>query len=343
MKRIGILILAVCLLLAGCGASERRIQGEAWEIRNDGETLSFLVDTDDGEQIRVQAGAETGIISWIDAVTAEDLRNGRMEGIMVTVSGAVSKGTLMAENIQISGLLTRGGVTLADGTALDVVAYDSYTMYQLPDGTQLLMDTLLFGPENVSVVGVDSLDDLNDAAREKILAYYEEQGVLYDVNEKLEKAYEQYRLLGAESVSVGVAGQDIAPAGANEQIICFLTCVVTPDTGRYQSTELRLGAVFDRETGKHLSGYDLFTCEPGEIIEKLAQIGDIQDQDLIGEMKANFKPEYVVLFPECLEINFPYGSLPEYDTGFGMAFDYNEEIRALLQPWAIPDSEEAGT
>lgn len=53
----------------------------------------------------------------------------------------------------------------------------------------LLAVTDSSGPDNCYVGGIESFDDLSETAKEKVLAYYEAQGTLYDEEAELERAY----------------------------------------------------------------------------------------------------------------------------------------------------------
>ena len=64
---------------------------------------------------------------------------------------------------------------------------------------------------------------------------------------------------------------------------------------------------------------------------------DISDPGLLSEMEAAMKPEYIILFPDALEVAFPQGTLPsqEYSTGIGL--NYDDRLLSVLEPWAVPD------
>ena len=47
------------------------------------------------------------------------------------------------------------------------------------------------------------------------------------------------------------------------------------------------------------------------------------------------KPEYVTVSQNYLEVNFPAGTLSSEEFALGMGFEYNEDVRELLQPWAV--------
>lgn len=337
-KRAAIVLLAfVCaILFAGCG--EKTIYGEVAGVKTDAQTgvFSFILTQDGGEPITVVTDENTHIFSWIEGVSESDLRDGAMEGIMVSVTGTTSRSIMNATEVQIDHLLLREAHTLADGTQIDIMMGSSYTFYCLEDGTELLMVRNTIGPDNVHSGTVESLDALPQEAQQKIKAYYDAQGILYDVLATLEDAYDAYCIL-RDDYSTYVLSQEMVPTASSDEIIYFLTVVTTPDSRTNGHTELRLGAAFDKDTGEVVPASDLFTCEPDELIDRFAEICKVDDEALIAEMKANFKLEYVVLFPDNLEITFPAEALPEYGISHGMGFDYSEEVCALLQPWAIPN------
>ena len=337
-KRAAIVLLAfVCsILFAGCG--EKTIYGEVTGVKTDAQTgvFSFILTQDGGEPITVVTDENTHIFSWIEGLSESDLRDGAMEGIMVSVTGTTSRSTMNATEVQIDHLLVRDAYTLVDGTQIDIMIGSCYTFYCLEDGTELLMVRNSIGPDNVHSGTVESLDALPQEAQRKIKDYFDAQGILYDIFATLEDAYDAY-CIQKDDYSTYVLSQEMVPTASSDEIICFLTVVTTPDSGTNGHTELRLGAAFDKDTGEVVPASDLFTCEPDKLIDLLTEICKVDDEALIAEMKSNFKPEYVILFPDNLEITFPAEALPEYGISHGMGFDYSEEVCTLLQPWAIPN------
>lgn len=335
-----LVVTVIAVILTGCG--ETTIYGEVTEVKIDQQTgvFSFVLARDGADPITVTTDADTHMFSWIDEVTEADLEAGTIDGIMVSVTGRTSGSGMTATEVQIDQLLTRNAHTLQNGTQIDILTGLSHTMYCLADGTQLLMVRTPSGPDDVYVGGVEALDDLSEDVQQKIKEYYDAQGILYDELQTLEDAYRAYRI-AEDDFSAFILGQEIVPASSNDEIISFLTCVTMPADGRYLATELRFGTVFDKDTGDVIPAYDLFTCEQDEIIAKLAELCKLDDPALQTEMEAAFKPEYVILFPDNLEVTFPYGALSEYGNSFGMGFDYSPEVLELLQPWAIPYSSDA--
>ena len=335
---IALLILVCAMIFTAC--TENTIYGEVTGVTIDSQTgaFSFVVTQDGGEPITVVTDENTHIFSWIDEASEADLRAGTMEGIFVSVTGRTSRSNMNATEVQIEYLRVPGVYTLEDGTEVDRLIGSTHSFYCLADGTELLMVRDTIGPDNVHSGTVESLDELPQKAQEKIKAYYDEQGVLYDVFATLENAYDAYYILKDE-FSTFILSQEMAPTASNDEVIYFLTVVTAPDKS-YGHAEQRLGAAFNKATGEVIPVSDLFTCEADELIGRFTKICQLQDEALIAEMIKNFKLEYIVFFPDNLEVTFPVEALPEYGVSHGMGFDYNEEIRALLQPWAVPNGRE---
>lgn len=332
-----ILVILLCVILfAGC--REKTISGEVTGVKTDAKTgvFSFVLTQDGCDPITVVTDKNTHIFSWIEGVSESDLREGAMDGIMVSVTGTTFRSTLNARQVQIDHLLVRGAHTLADGTPINILTGSSYNIYCLEDGTELLMVRNAIGPDNVSSGTVESLDTLSEKAQQKIKDYFDAQGILYDTFATLENAYDAYHLLKDDFFTY-VLSQEMVPTASSDEILYYLTVVTTPDNGTYGHTELRLGAAFDKDTGEVIPASELFTCKPDVIIDRFAEICKVDDEALIAEMKANFRLEYVIFFPDNLEITFPAEALPKYGISHGMGFDYSEEVSALLQSWAIPN------
>lgn len=235
--------------------------------------------------------------------------------------------------------------TLSDGTSVDRWQRwhwgDDY--YWLPDGTDLLWVREPMGPENV-VNGRENVDDLNETARAAVLAWFEERGLLYDVEQELERAYALYLTCreNGERYQEGTVEQIIAPAFSNERIICFETRVTLPLDEVQMIDKRTLATVFDRETGRDISSWDLFTIPEEEVRAWVAEQVALDDPVLRREMEAALEPEWIFLEPGGLSVMFPRGVLPGYETGCGWFEEYEKAPRAVLQPWVIPEGEKEG-
>ena len=83
---------------------------------------------------------------------------------------------------------------LSDGTAVDrwQKGYSGYDFYKLKDGTELLREEHPSGPENVYVGGRESFTSLPEHTAKAISAYYDDMGLLYDLETEVEGAYQEY-------------------------------------------------------------------------------------------------------------------------------------------------------
>ena len=322
MKKKLLLIVICCLFLCGC--SRLTIRGEVMEVNGD----SFLLLPDGGDALTVTMDENTVAFSWSEDVTVSDLKSGAMDGIIVTATGNVKQDTMDASEVQIEGRLFRNYHTLADGTSVNLFKASLYQMYSLENGRELLFIQKPTSVEETYIAGIGSLRDLPEAAQENIQAYYNAQGLLYDELQTLEDAYDAY--LAGENFQTYNLGQEVCPSAANEEVIYFLTIVSLP------GSELRLCEAFNKKNGEAIPMEEIFTCESGELIQRLAEISGIDDEALVEEMTAAFRLEYVTVSQSFLEVNFPAGTLPSEELSLGMGFEYNEDVRELIQPWAIP-------
>jgi len=237
------------------------------------------------------------------------------------------------------GLRERKAFTFADGKSADLWRpNDSGSdVYKLSDGTTLLTIQDPTGPDNVYVVGRESFDDLSESAKRAVSEYYKKQGLLYDTRSEVENAYTEYlacKESGKEYHERNIT-QDIAPTASNDTIMCFLTSVYLPVNGQ-TAQEISRGAVFDRNTGKVRSIWDLFALPEEEVRQWLFDAFHV-DSSLRAEMEAALKPEYIALFPDNLSVTFPQGSLPSQEYSWSFGFTY-KDLKAVLQPLAIPDN-----
>lgn len=234
-------------------------------------------------------------------------------------------------------------VTFEDGEYVNLWRSDfgGCDVYKLADGETLLTVQDTISPDNVFVGSLESLSDLNETAQKAIIAYYEKQGLLYDVHTELEEAYSHYLKSKAnnEQFYDFLISQDIVPVSSNNIMICFLTSVVLPigDLGMRNGQEIRLGAIFNKETGEPHNIWDLFYSHKEEAVSQLLQASQITDKQLILEMSKAIKPEYFILFPDNLEISFPQGSLPSQEHLYLLSIDY-EDLDGVIHNWAIPDT-----
>lgn len=235
-------------------------------------------------------------------------------------------------------LVEEEAAVLPDGTAVGLwrmEQVDRWNCYRLPDGTELLEERAPTGPANVVVGGVEGFGQLGEAAQAAIGAYYEDQGLRYDLQAELERAYADYQSCqrSGEAFEHYIAGQEVAPTASNDHIVCFVTTTTRSVRGRLVENDY-FTAVFDRETGEPLDPVSLFTVSPEEVLERLLSEAQIYDSALREEMKAAWDPAWLELDSGSLSVYFPRGSLPSQETASGFGVDV-EDVRDILHDWAV--------
>lgn len=345
------LLLISLLLLPGCDSS-RSVSGQITQyhvdaqdnltgltvLTDEGQTMTF-VPTEDEEHL---------IIFWLGADTLPEIKEKFPNEVLVQVQYSGKQTTLTAPDgtthsayiadwvTETAHLTTRNVYTFPDGVSVDLWEGWPDRSYRLADRTELLrIDG--HGPENVHGGSLVSFDDFSPAAQEKVLAFYEEQGLLYDEITHLLRAYAFYQNDPQNFQSL-LAGQAVSPCYGNETIISFLTTVTEPISPGHID-ELQLCHTFDRNTGERISNYDLFTVPPEELLRLLldhAGYENWENAPSIEEMQAALQPEYIHLSQNHISIMFPTGSLPsqEHRYGFGLSI-FGQEWNAL-QDWAQP-------
>lgn len=228
---------------------------------------------------------------------------------------------------------------LSDGTAVDrwQKGYSGYDFYKLKDGTELLREEHPSGPENVYVGGREGFTSLPEHTAKAISAYYDDMGLLYDLETEVEGAYQEYLTCQAEKTefSSHLLGQSTSLCASNERVVYFLTSVTLPLGGQY-ATEYQVGAAFDRESGEVLPVWDLFTLPEEDvkalIVEKFAPRSQAERAEMLEKLTA----EYLVFQPDSLSVFFPLGVISTQLYTSGVGIDY-EELGGVLHDWAVPD------
>lgn len=230
-------------------------------------------------------------------------------------------------------------VTLADGTAVDLWEANGRLSYRLADGTELISVHRDSGPSNVYVSGREDLswDTLPEEAQKNILAYYEQQGKVYDVEMELEKMYADYQNSQAEQTpfASGDIVQTISPTASNDKIIAYVTSVMLP-AGQGRFEEQRLGAMFDKKTGEAITIWPLFDLPEEACRKQLIALAGIMDDPLAAEMADALTAERIVWLDDGLQMTFSQAELASAETSYVLSVDY-QDLRGVLQQWVVPD------
>lgn len=333
MKKLS--TLAACalaaLLLAGC--SERTYSGTL-TAPGDETARTFTLQGEGGTVFSVKMAENIPVVAWPEGAEPGDLYSGRWPALCLSVKGRTSlfdePVILTASNVQIDAAQQPEGLTLADGTSLSVWQASFDREYVLEDGTVLLEERL--GSEAADAV--ESVSGLTEEAKENILAFYEAQGILYDLPAQLERAWAAYKEEG-QGFELYTLGQEVNRCAENSSTLWLITTVTLPLGGRV-ITEEPLCAAFDKASGEALAADDLFTCTGDELAAALLDAAGVTDEPRRSEMLAAFDESRVVFRPDVLEVFYPEGAVPSEETALILGLDYTDEVKALLQPRALP-------
>lgn len=333
MKKLS--TLAACalaaLLLAGC--SERTYSGTL-TAPGDEAARTFTLQGEGGTVFSVKVAENIPVVAWPEGAEPGDLYSGRWPALRLSVKGRTSlfgePVTLTASSVQIDAAQQPEGLTLADGTSLSVWQASFDREYCAPDGTVLLEERL--GSDAADAI--ESVPDLSEEAKGNILAFYEAQGILYDLPAQLESAWAAYKEEG-QGFELYTLGQEVNRCAENSSTLWLVTTVTLPLGGRV-ITEEPLCAAFDKASGEALAADDLFTCTGDELAAALLDAAGVTDELRRSEMLAAFDESRVVFRPEVLEVFYPEGAVPSEETAIILGLDYTDEVKALLQPRALP-------
>lgn len=334
MKKI-LLLLPLLLLLTGCGKN-KQIYGEVISVSSEGQYVQLTVRTQEDQDRRILADGHTLVYSF--AGIEEGLLSGNLIRPYITAYDLKRMdGAFLSERICVESIQLPEGYELKDGTILTIRKDYRGSRYEAPDGTEILWEQEPIGPGNVSVGGLPTLDMLSEQAQEAVLSYYEKLGFLYDLDQELERAWQDYltsdKRLAFQSRHLS---QDISPCAANDTLIWYTIYVTLPaENGLHH--QLSTQTAFDRKTGNVLEPAALFSCDEAELIRHILDHVDMPDTALAREMEQNFQFAYLNFESNTLGVCFPIRSLPSDNRVHIISIDY-ADLGNLIHPWAIPDT-----
>lgn len=123
---------------------------------------------------------------------------------------------------------------------------EPWVLYELSDGTVLLQENDIGGPEGSAAYAA-----LSENVQAAVSAWYQGEGARYDLTALLQACYDRYQAVGSEAFGPGLVAQTAAATAASEKAVYLVTTVeqaVDPAAGEM----LRYGTAFDRATGQRL-------------------------------------------------------------------------------------------
>lgn len=210
---------------------------------------------------------------------------------------------------------------------------EPWVLYELSDGTVLLQENDIGGPEGSAAYAA-----LSGEVQAAVSAWYQGEGARYDLTALLRACYARYQEQGSEAFTPGLVAQTAALPAASERAVYLVTTVeqaVDPEAGE----TLRYGTAFDRASGQRLEVWSLFVQPEAEA--RLALAAAAGDDPAIQErLAAAIDPQHILFYEDHLEIDFPAGAFEGLDTGYILSVEY-AQLDGVLDPAALPGAAEA--
>lgn len=225
-------------------------------------------------------------------------------------------------------------VTFSDGETVDRWrgyqngVRESWSVYELSDGTTLFLEDDVAGPE-----GDEGYSALSEEVQAAVSAWYQGVGKRYDLTALLETAYNRYQEQGKEQFEAGRVTQSVASTASSDQAICF-TVTVDQAADPAQGEQFRYSAIFDRETGQRLELWSLLPQSEAAIRQAIAASAG-SDPTVQERLAAAIDPERVILFPDHLEVDFPAGAFEGQNIAYTLSVDYTQ-LATLLESYTLP-------
>ena len=319
-------------------------------VNNTTGEVSYVVYTSRGEQFGLIMEEYTKVISFFDAYTDQDFLDGAIyDGLRIYAELGNSKEsisnrdgkklpTYSAQLVEINAYQKPDPILLQDGTQVEVWQKNGGVLYALPKGPELL-DVHTPYPPDIALDGVQGLEELSPEAQDNILDYYQKQGLMYDTQEELEQAYQEYRQWEYSSpFPTQILRQEVTTTASSSDVIYFTTTIDRYVNGGPLSTESHC-VPFSKDTGEPMELQDVFLCTPEMLIQTLLDHSHIASPELEPEMIDAFRMDYVRIGQDRLEVTYPDGTLPSHEGTATFRFNYDDAITWLMQPRAVPGAE----
>jgi len=324
-----VLLTLVCIcLFAGCGGKKQAI-GQVTAYENG----ILSVETWDGKYYDFQVDPLQTSIFGLVGDEEDPLGDGSDRRVQVYYSK--KQGQFHAQTILVDSRLYRNVMQLSDGTPIDVWERIGNREYCLEDGTVLLVEDSI---EKLEVSngwnGLLNSGDFPEEAQQGILTYYAEMGRRYDIPALLENAYLVYDF--SEEFDNAYVSQHSSVEDWNDRIICCKLQMILPQENSNGGAECFYeGAVFDRQTGEHISNYDLFTITPEELEDYLLDQLDPDGTMDRSSIHLNLKPEQIVL---CKDGDIEFYLVDRVENGVSEMLQITlswKQAKEILKPWAM--------
>ena len=305
-------------------------------------SVSFQLSVDDGYPVSIVVDEDTKVFSPFDAYPGQALKDGSISTpLRVFVQLDQAPVILYEEEeettayhtklVELTAYQTSDTLPLSDGTQVEVWQGTMESLYALPQGPVLLEVHDPAGP------GQDEqLLQLPQEVQDRILDYYTQFPLAYDLQSELNRAYQLYlQWTSPHLFPAQVVRQTTALSACAPNVLYFATTVDRYSEMGDLDQETSCTA-FYKDSGEPVDLQTLFTCTPKTLIQSLLDHSDLVLPEQQPELVEAFRLDYLTFHPDRLLVTYPVGTLPSQEVVTGFYFPYDDAILEYMPAWAVP-------
>lgn len=306
------------------------------------ESVSFQLSVDDGYPVSIVVDEDTKVFSPFDAYPGQALKDGSIstplrvfvqldQAPVILYEEEEETTAYHAKLVELTAYQTSDTLPLSDGTQVEVWQGTMESLYALPQGPVLLEVHDPVGP------GQDEqLLQLPQEVQDRILDYYTQFPLAYDLQSELNRAYQLYlQWTSPHLFPAQVVRQTTVLSACAPNVLYFATTVDRYSEMGDLDQETSCTA-FYKDSGEPVDLQTLFTCTSKTLIQSLLDHSDLVLPEQQPELVEAFRLDYLTFHPDRLLVTYPVGTLPSQEVVTGFYFPYDDAILEYMPAWAVP-------
>lgn len=305
-------------------------------------SVSFQLSVDDGYPVSIVVDEDTKVFSPFDAYPGQALKDGSIstplrvfvqldQAPVILYEEEEETTAYHAKLVELTAYQTSDTLPLSDGTQVEVWQGTMESLYALPQGPVLLEVHDPVGP------GQDEqLLQLPQEVQDRILDYYTQFPLAYDLQSELNRAYQLYlQWTSPHLFPAQVVRQTTVLSACAPNVLYFATTVDRYSEMGDLDQETSCTA-FYKDSGEPVDLQTLFTCTSKTLIQSLLDHSDLVLPEQQPELVEAFRLDYLTFHPDRLLVTYPVGTLPSQEVVTGFYFPYDDAILEYMPAWAVP-------
>ena len=305
-------------------------------------SVSFQLSVDDGYPVSIVVDEDTKVFSPFDAYPGQALKDGSIstplrvfvqldQAPVILYEEEEETTAYHAKLVELTAYQTSDTLPLSDGTQVEVWQGTMESLYALPQGPVLLEVHDPVGP------GQDEqLLQLPQEVQDRILDYYTQLPLAYDLQSELNRAYQLYlQWTSPHLFPAQVVRQTTVLSACAPNVLYFATTVDRYSEMGDLDQETSCTA-FYKDSGEPVDLQTLFTCTSKTLIQSLLDHSDLVLPEQQPELVEAFRLDYLTFHPDRLLVTYPVGTLPSQEVVTGFYFPYDDAILEYMPAWAVP-------